>query len=149
MSDAASTGAVRTPWHVWVVGVLTLLWNGVGALDYVMTQTRNQAYLKEFTPEQLDYFFGFPAWVVACWALGVWGGVLGSLLLLLRKRLAVPVFVVSFVAMVCTTIYNFVLSNGMEMMGGPGALILSAVIFVIALALVFYSRAMRAKGVLV
>jgi hypothetical protein len=149
MNDAASAAAVRTPWHVWVVGVLTLLWNAVGALDYVMTQTRNQPYLKEFTPEQLDYFFGFPAWVVACWAIGVWGGVLGSLLLLLRQRLAMPVFVVSFVAMVCTTIYNFVLSNGMEMMGGPGALILSAVIFLIALALVFYSRALRAKGVLV
>ena len=81
--------AVATPKHLWVVGVLALLWNCMGAFDYVMTESRNASYLRGFTRQQLDYFFGFPAWVIACWAIAVWGGVAGSLLLLLRKRLAV------------------------------------------------------------
>jgi hypothetical protein len=148
MNETVAAGAARTPKHLWVVGILTLLWNAVGAFDYLMTQTKNESYMKAFTPEQLDYFYGFPTWVVACWAIAVWGGVLGSLLLVLRKGLAAPVFVVSFAAMVVTTIHNFVLTDGMRIMGGGGAAAFSAVIFLIALGLVVYSRAMRAKGVL-
>ena len=148
MSDATSAAPARAPRHLRIVGVVTLLWNGVGAFDYLMTQTKNEAYMSAFTPEQLDYFYGFPAWVVAAWALAVWGGVLGSLLLLLRKKLAVPVFLVSLVSMVATTIYNFVLTDGMAVMGGEGAAF-SAVIFVVALGLWLYARAMRGRGVLV
>ena len=120
MSEEAAT-TPRTPWHVWLVGVLGLLWNAVGAYDYLMTQTRNESYMSRFTPEQLEYFYGLPVWVVAFWALAVWGGVLGALLLLLRKRLSAPVFLVSFLAMVVTSIHNFLLSDGLEVMGGTGA----------------------------
>ena len=100
-----------------------------------------------FTAEQLDYFYGFPTWVVAAWAIAVWGGVLGAILLVLRKRLAAPVFLVSFLAMVVTSVYNFLLSDGAAIMGG-GAMAFSAVIFVFALALWLYARAMAARGVL-
>jgi hypothetical protein len=121
----------------------------MGARDYLMTETRNEAYMSAFTPEQLEYFYGFPAWVVAFWAIAVWGAVLGSVLLLLRKKKAVWIFLVSFICMVVTTIYNYVLSNGIEVMGGPGALAFSAVIFVVALLLYLYAKAMRNRGVLV
>jgi len=147
MSETPSNEA-QTPWHLWVVGVLALLWNLVGAYDYLMTETQNEAYMSRFSPEQLDYFYGFPAWVVAFWAVAVWGAVLGSVLLLLRKRFAAGVFLVSFLAMVITSFHNFVLSNGMEIMGGAGPLIFSAVIFLVALGLWMYSRAMVRKGVL-
>jgi len=140
--------STATPWHVWLVGGLALLWNSVGAFDYVMTETRNAAYMSAFTPEQLAYFYGFPAWVVATWALSVWSGVLGSVLLLLRKRWAVPVFGVSLATFVLTSYYNFVLTNGLEIMGGAGGLIFSAVIFVIAVALFFYARRLARVGAL-
>jgi hypothetical protein len=148
MSDYQATSNGRTPWHLWVVGVLAVLWNSMGAFDYVMTETRNEAYMSKFTPEQLEFFYGFPAWVVAFWAIAVWGGVLGAVLLLLRKRSAVGVLLVSFLAMVVTTIHNYVLSNGLEAMDDPFALVFSAVIFVVALLLFIYARAMRNKGVL-
>ena len=103
--------------------------------------------MAQFDQAQLDYFYGFPIWVEVFWALAVWGGVLGSILLLLRKRLAVPVFMVSFVSMVITAIYNFGLSNGMEVMG-TGGFVFTVVIFFVALGLWLYSRAMRTRGVL-
>jgi hypothetical protein len=138
----------RAPWHLWVVGVLTLLWNAIGAFDYLMTQTQNEAYMGQFTPEQLEFFYGFPAWLVAFWALAVWGGVLGSLLLLLRKRWAFEVLVVSFFSMLITTVHNYVIEEGMAVMGGVGPVIFSVIIFLVALGLVFYARAMRDRGVL-
>jgi len=137
-----------TPVHLWIVGVLSLLWSAMGALDFMMTQTKNEAYMSAFTPEQLAFFYGFPVWLVGVWAVAVWGGVLGSLLLLLRKGLAAPVFLASFAAMVITTLDNFVFSDGLEVIGDTFSLVFTAVIFLVGLALVFYARAMRRRGVL-
>jgi hypothetical protein len=148
MNESFETRTVRAPWHLWVVGAISLLWNAVGAFDYVMTQTRNAAYMSGFTPEQLAYFYGFPAWVVAAWAIAVWGGVLGALLMLLRKRLAVRVFLVSLIALSATCFYNYGLTNGMEVAGDAGSLAFSAVIYMTALALYSYSLAMQKRGVL-
>jgi len=147
VSHSPSAPRVATPWHLWLVGVLALLWNSIGAFDYLMTQTRNASYMGQFTPEQLAYFYAFPAWVVSTWALSVWGGVLGSLLLLLRTRWAVTVFGVSLVTMVITTIYNFALTNGADVMGAFGV-IFSVVIFAIAVALFLYARHLARVGVL-
>ena len=38
-------------WKFWTIGVLALLWNAMGALDFTMTQTNNAAYLSGFSPE--------------------------------------------------------------------------------------------------
>ena len=146
MSETLET---KTPVHLWIIGVVALLWNAVGAVDYVMTQTKNEAYMGQFTAEQLEFFYGLPMLIVAAWAIAVWGGVLGSVLLLLRKRLAVWVFLVSFIAMVITSIHNYGLSNGLEAIGDPFALVFSAVIFVVALLLYLYSRNQMLRGILV
>jgi hypothetical protein len=148
MNDSTPVPHAVTPWHLWVVGVLALLWNSVGAFDYVMTETRNAAYLSSFTAEQRAYFEGFPAWAVATWALSVWGGVVGSVALLLRQRWAVPVFAVSLATMLPTFFYNYVLTNGLAVMGGVGGLVFTAVIVVVAVALLVYARGLAHRGVL-
>jgi hypothetical protein len=145
MPDSSTTGP--TPKHLWAVGIVGLLWNAMGAFDYLMTQTENEAYLSSFTPEQLEFFSNFPTWVVAFWATAVWGSVLGSFLILLRKGIAAPVLLVAFLAMVVTAFHNFVLANGAEIMGGGGAAF-SVAIFVVSLGLWLYARAMKAQGVL-
>lgn len=137
----------KTPIHLWIVGILALLWNSVGAFDYLATQLRLESYMSQFSPEQLDYFYAFPAWVVAFWAFGVWGAVLGSIALLLRLGLAVWLFAISLVGMIGSSIYNFGLSNGAEIMGQTGV-IFSVVIWVIAIALLVYSLKQAKNGVL-
>jgi hypothetical protein len=140
--DAMSntTNTIAVPRHVWVVGVLALLWNAMGALDYTMTQMRNAAYMKDFTPEQLAYFYNFPKWVISTWAISVWGGVLGSLALLLRSRWAVPVFAVSLTTMAMTFVHNYLLSDGMKVMGGVGGLVFTVAIVAVGTALLVYAR---------
>jgi len=138
----------KTPWHLWAVGIVGFLWNAMGAMDYIMTKTRNEQYMSAFTPEQLEFFYGLPIWVVAAWAIAVWGGVLGCILLLLRKAITVQVFLASFIAMVITSFHNFVLSNGLEVIGDTFSLVFSAVIFVAALGFWLYARAMQKQGVI-
>jgi len=138
---------IRPPWHLWLIGILALLWNAIGAFDYLATKFRLDFYMAAFSQEQLDYFYGFPSWVVACWAVAVWGAVFGSLALLLRRSWAVLLFGASILGMLGTTVYNFVLSDGAEVMG-EGAAAFSAVIWIIALFLYFYSQAMAKRRVL-
>lgn len=143
MTDTMTT---RTPWHLWVVGAVALLWNGYGGYDYVMTQTNNAAYLAQFTAEQRAYFDSYPMWMEADWAIGVWGGVLGAVLLLLRSKWAFHAFLASLIAFAVSVVYGQ-MSEGAALMGTTGV-IFSAAIFLLGLAFVMYSRMMTRKGVL-
>jgi hypothetical protein len=140
-------GSVKTPMHLWIVGLVSLLWNAMGAFDYSASQLRLEFYMSHFTQTQLDYFYAFPTWAVAAWAIGVWGSLLGSVGLLLRERRAVWAFGLSIVGLALTTLYSLVLTNGQELMG-DGAIIFTAVIWVITLLLLLYSHKMAGRGVL-
>ena len=135
-----------TPWHLWAVGLIGLLWNGYGGYDYVMTQTNNAAYLAQFTPEQRAYFDSFPMWMEVVWAVGVWGAVLGSVLLLLRSKWAFHAFLASLIAFAASVVYGQT-SGGAAVMGTTG-MVFSAAIFLLGLGFVMYSRMMTRKGVL-
>lgn len=137
----------KAPVHLWIVGILAVLWNAMGAFDYSATQLKLEFYMAQFSQEQLDYFYAFPTWVVAAWAIAVWSSLLGSLCLLLRKSWSVGLFGLAILGLATSTVYNFVLSNGAEMMGS-GAVMFTGVIWVIVIALFFYARAMSKKGVL-
>lgn len=69
----------KTPWHLWLVGVLSLLWNGFGAYDFVMTNTQGEAYMRAsgMTQPMIDYYNAMPTWMYGPWVLGVFGAVLG------------------------------------------------------------------------
>ena len=138
----------KTPWHLWTIGIVGLLWSSMGAMDFVMTQTKNEMYMSGFTPEQLQFFYAIPLWAVVTWAIAVWGGVIGAVFLLLRKAIAERIFLTSFVAMIVTAFQNYILSNGLDVIGDVFALIFTAVIFLVALGLYWYSKAMKQKGVL-
>lgn len=137
-----------TPIHLWLVGAISLAWNAFGCLDYTMTETRNAAYLARMTPEQLAYFNSFPAWAVALWAIGVWGGLAGSILLLLRHRWAVPTLAVSLAGAALGLVGQHLLPGRPASLSGAGMTIFGLVIVAIAAALWWYARAMRARGVL-
>ncbi len=148
MSDLNNINTTETPWHLWFVGILALVWNAMGAMDYLLTQTKNEDYLSNFSPEQLLFFSEFPFWVVFAWATAVWGGVVGSILLLFRSRIATSIFLLSLIAMLITTFHNYVLSNGLQIAGDTFSLILTATIFIVAVFLFLYSLLMKNRGLL-
>ncbi|MDG6078803.1 hypothetical protein E3U23_06300 [Erythrobacter litoralis] len=139
----------RTPWHVWAVGIVTLLWNAIGANDYTMTQLGNRAYLDamQYPPAGLAYIQAFPAWAVAGWAFGVWGALLGSVLLLLRRRLALWAFAASLFGMAIVTVYEARTAKPPEVAALQPAWF-PIVLWGIAVFLLVYSWSMRRRGVL-
>jgi hypothetical protein len=137
----------RRPWHLWSIGIIGALWSSMGVLSFVLTQLNVEAVMSQFPPEQREYFESFPFWAIACWAIGVFGGVIGCLLLLLGNRLALPVLLASVIGWIGSNLGGLFLLGGMEVMGRASDLGLTfPVLFAVLLAC--YARAMRKKGAL-
>ncbi len=137
----------KAPWHLWVVGAVSLLWNMTGVVSYMATEL-GQLEGMAFPPEQLEYFYSFPAWAVAFWALGVWGSAIGSLLLLLRKKLALWAFGVSIIGLLGTTFYERMVAVIPQSIQSTGQNLFAVAIWVITIGLFVYASRMTAKGVL-
>jgi len=137
----------KAPAHLWIVAVVAILWDAMGAFDYTATQLRLDFYMSQFSEEQLDYFYSFPAWVDGTWAIAVWSSLVAAIGLLLRKAWSAWLFGLALVALLPTTVYNFVLSDGAAVMG-EGASTFTVVIWLIAIGLFVYARAMAGRGIL-
>ncbi len=138
---------VRAPRHLWIVGVLALVWNAFGCTDFSMTVTRNPEWMAPLSPEMIDWLDAAPSWTVATWALGVWGGLAGSLLLLLRSRWAVAAFTISLLGLAVNQIYPFV-SRTPAMLTSPASIGITLAIWAIAVFLLWYAIRLRRIGVL-
>lgn len=150
MQEAVSA---RTPAHLWIVGILSLLWNGYGCYDYLMTRMRNTDYLASMMPGTdpnavLAYIDSFPIWAQIGWGLGVWGGLAGAILLLLRSRWATVAFALSLIGTVLGLGYQIANPGGPESMHEGLGGIIPYVIIAVAVALLAYARAMEKKALL-
>ena len=135
----------RTPWHLWVVGGISALWNAFGCFDFTMTATHNADYLASYPQEMLDYWFDMPVWSWGLWAIGVFGGLLGSVALLMRKRMAVGLFLASLLAAAVSMVMGYFDKNAPRM---EGAELFPVIIIAIALLLVIYARWLSRRDVL-
>ena len=142
---------VKTPWHLWLVGVLSLLWNGFGAFDFIQTTTRGDAYMRAagFDDAMVAYYEAMPGWMYAPWTLGVWGAVIGSVLLLLRRRWAVPAFGLSLLGALISLIYGKLIDPPPPAPPELAAMSwMPIIILLIAVLLFGYAFNMRKRGVL-
>jgi hypothetical protein len=145
--NTSTLGQQRTPVHLWIVGVLSLLWNAFGAFDYVMTNIRDPGYLAQFPAEMIQILDEFPVWVTAAWAFGVWGALAGSILLLLRSRFAVHAFALSLAGLAASTAYQATLDMP-PAMETTGMMIMNLLIWAGAIVFLVYAIRMRKTGVL-
>lgn len=150
MATAANT---RTPMHLWIVGAVALLYSCFGAYDYVMSHMRDLRYIANSMPGvdpnvALAWMDNFPAYAKIGWALGVWGGLLGAILLLMRSRYAVWAFAVSMIGIVLGIGYQLALAPALPGAEGTAAKIMPWAIIIIGAALLGYSQAMVKRDIL-
>jgi hypothetical protein len=139
----------KAPWHLWLVGVFAVLFNAIGVFDFVMNLAQGAEYLARagLTPEQVDHYRSLPTWMMLVWATGVFGAFGASVLLLLRRRLALPVFVLSLAAFGLSQLHTYVLTDAGAVMGRQMA-ITSLVIAALLLLFIVYARVMTGRHVL-
>ena len=142
--------AARTPAHLWIVGLVATLWNGFGCYNYLMTRMRNTAHIEKMTGgdanAMLAWVDQFPVWAQFGWGLGVWAGLLGSVLLLARSRHAAWVLALSLLGVMLVMGYQLGLAPPQP--GATGFDPIPLVVIVIAVGLLLYARTMQRRGVL-
>ena len=141
--------STKTPRHLWLVGVIAVLFNFIGVFDFVMSMSKGATYMASagMTPAQIAHYREMPSWMTVDWAVGVFGAFLASILILLKKKLAFPVFVLSLAAFLVSLLYTYVLTKSGDIMGSQMAMT-SAVITALLVFFTWYSRFMTARGVL-
>jgi hypothetical protein len=149
MNVARAKPISLAPWHLWLVGLLTLAWNAMSCYSHVMTLTQNAAYFRAtgVTPEIAAYLAAVPAWYVVTWTIGVWGGLLAAAGLLMRKSWAVWLFAASQLAMAVNSVWTLLNPDAHEVLGIGGSIMAVAVMAIGAL-VVLYSMAMKRRGIL-
>jgi len=148
-----ATPQSRTPVHLWIVGILALLWNCFGAYDYLMTRLHNMDYIAASMPgvdpnAALAWVEGMPIYAQIGWGLGVWGGLLGAILLLARSGWSVWSYAVSAIGMVLSLGYQLAAAPPLPGADSEMYKIMPYVIIVLGVAQLAYSYAMNKRGVL-
>ncbi len=129
----------------WILAIIALIWNSMGVNAYLQQQYNTEVFKNQMTPEQLEMVYATPSWAIAAFALAVFGGLLGSLALLLRKKIANILFTISLLGIVAKMTYNFFITNSMETYG-PGDMIMLIMIVIIGIFLFMYSKTSINKG---
>jgi hypothetical protein len=127
------------------VAIAALVWNLLGCLAYLSDVTRTAADVAKMTAAQQALEASRTAWAVAATALAVWGGAAGCLGLILRKRWANPLLLISLLGVIVQDIGLFALTDAGRQ-AGPAVIGLQGMVLVIAVALVGLGRKAGANG---
>ena len=137
-----------TPMTHWLVAGAALIWNLFGFMIYLMTvRATPEQMAQQYSAAEIAFLDAVPAWATSAHAIAVTAGVLACVLLLLRKSLAQSLFVASLVALLVQDLYSFVLEDVVAVFGMVPAYI-QGTVFVIAVALILYTRAAEKWGLL-
>lgn len=93
---------VSVHWSFWLIGAAGLIFNLLGCINFLSQM--NAEAVSSMPEIYRTIAESRPAWGTAVFALAVFGGLLGCLLLLLRKSVALYVFVASVVGAIAAQI---------------------------------------------
>ena len=138
MNDKAVGGP---HWSFWLVGAVALIWNALGAINFFVQM--DPEMLAAYRESERAIIQGRPLWATLAFAIAIFGGVLGSILLLLRKSLAYYFFIASLLGVIVTLIHSL----GADIDFGAGE-ILGIIVMPLAVAilLIWYTKQAKSKG---
>ena len=127
-------------WSFWVIGAITLIFNVMGVINYLVQM--NADSLASFPELYRPIIEGRPAWATAAFAVAVFGGSLGCLLLLLRKSAAFYVLIASLLGVIVTMMHIFGVAGFSSFEIWIGVLMQ----LVVTAFLIWYSKLVERKG---
>ena len=133
-----SESRIKPHWSFWVIGIVALIWNVMGCINFVMQM--NPEMVADFPKQAQALITSRPLWATVAFAVAVLGGVLAEILLLLRKAVAYYLFIASFLGVIITNIHTFQVSVAIDIWIG------SLLSLVMALFLIGYSKLVKTKG---
>lgn len=133
--------AGRVHWSFWVIGSIALIWNGAGAVNFFAQMDPDM--LAQYRESERAIVEGRPAWATATFAIAVFGGTLGSLLLLLKMSVAFYLFIASLLGVVTTMIHTLGIDFDFSAGEIMGIILMPALV---AASLIWYTKNAESKG---
>ena len=129
-------------WSFWAIGAVALIWNIAGSVNFVAQLNADQvATMPEAYRAIIE---NRPAWATVAFAIAVFGGTLGCLLLLIRKSASLYVFIASLLGVIATTAHALSMPN--STIDYTPVLIGTAMSLMVAAFLTWYSKWTGGRG---
>ena len=141
-----TTAASKPPTSYWVVSGLAVLWMLFGVMAWVMDLMTDEATVAGLSDAQRQLYAARPQWLFVVYGIAIFSGLGGAIGLLLRKSWATLLFGLSLAAVVVQFGYTFIALHAVELLGAAAAVPFPLVIFLIGVALLWFSRRARARG---
>jgi CHASE2 domain-containing sensor protein len=123
----------------WVISSIALVWNLMGVFNYLDQAFMTDKILETLPKEQQILYQDVSAWVTAAFAIAVFSGTLGSLLLLLKKKIASTFFIISFLGIIGQMSYGLLIDQNFDSYG-PMGIAMPIIIIAFGGYLIWYSR---------
>lgn len=131
----------------WVIAVIALIWNLMGVAAYSMQSFLMTDEMKAALPtEQIELINSSPGWLNIVFAIGVFSGLFGCIMLLIKNKLAVALFGISLLMVLIQNLYGWTMTNAAEVYGAAMGYVMPLVVITIAIFLYFYSKGAAQKG---
>lgn len=134
----------RVHWSFWLISIYFLAWNIMGSMNFFVQMNADMVAL--FPDTHRAIIEGRPIWATAGFALAVFGGALGCLLLLLRKSIAYYLFIISLVGMLITMIHTFNIVTSTTSFSTIEIVMMMILPMIVAVFLLWYSKLVEGKG---
>lgn len=138
------TGHVH--WSFWAITIVALVWNAMGAMNYIWQMQMDAETLGALPQTHQAIIDGRPAWATGGFAIGVFGGALGCLLLLFRKSLAVYVFIASLLGMFLTMTHTIGVAASTIAFSPMEIFVMIVLPVLVAVFLIWYSKHAKRLG---
>lgn len=121
-----------------ITAIVTLIWNLMGVFAY-LAQVYSSDEAKALRPQaEQDFLAHAPAWYTSAFAIAVFAGTIGCLALLLRKPIAKLLLLLSLIAVLAQSVYNFFIQTDMPISGTAAGIPIT--IIIVSIYLVWYSK---------
>ena len=110
---------IKIPKWFWVVAIFFLLWNIIGVLSFFGHTFISDEALAKLPEKERELYGEYPIWTTIIFAIAVFGGLLGSLGLVFKKKWSKLVFIISLCAIIPQMVHNVFFTKSIEVYG-PG-----------------------------
>jgi hypothetical protein len=131
-------------WY-WVASAVALLWALMGCFAYWSQVTMSAADLAQLPQSQQDIWKAMPKWVIGAYAIAVWSALLGVIGLLLRRRWARPLLLLSIAGIIGQFGWTF-LATDLLRAQGMSAAAFPLFILLAGLAMLWLATTAAARG---
>ena len=123
----------------WLISTLALIWNLIGIFNYLTQAFMTDEILASLPQDQQLMYQEVPAWVTAAFAVAVFSGTIGAVLMLLKKKIATTFFILSFIGIISQMSYGLLINENTDSYG-PMGLLMPLMIISIGGYLIWYSK---------